>query len=154
METSFSSSDIRRAVDLLHDKDCSCVILDKSVPHEPHIFRERGVKDLFRLLHEEPALLQGAFIADKVVGKGAAALMILGRIDCLYTDVISSAALELFRSAGIEPQYACEAPHIINRTGTDICPVEKLCADCRTAEECLPLIADFIRSGGHKTDEK
>ncbi len=39
------------------------------------IFRERGVADLFRLQHEEPQLLRGAFIADKVVGKGAAALM-------------------------------------------------------------------------------
>ena len=36
------------------------------------IFRERGVADLFRLQHEEPQLLRGAFIADKVVGKGAA----------------------------------------------------------------------------------
>ena len=39
------------------------------------IFRERGVADLFRLLREEPQLLRGAFIADKVVGKGAAALV-------------------------------------------------------------------------------
>ena len=33
------------------------------------IFRERGVADLFRLLHEEPQLLRGAFIADKVIGR-------------------------------------------------------------------------------------
>ena len=32
------------------------------------IFRERGVRDLWRLLHEEPELLDGAFVADKVVG--------------------------------------------------------------------------------------
>lgn len=154
MKSAFSPSDTRRVVDLLHAENCSCVILDGSAQHEPRIFRERGVKDLFRLLHEEPESLRGAFVADKVVGKGAAALMILGGIAGLYADVISSAAAELFRSVGIEPQYGREAPHIINRAGTDICPVEKLCADCRTAEECLPLIADFIRGGGVKTDGK
>lgn len=88
------------------------------------------------------------------MGKGAAALMILGGIAGLYADVISSAAAGLFRSVGIEPQYARETPHIINRTGTDICPVEKLCADCRTAEECLPPITAFIRGREAATDGK
>ena len=37
------------------------------------IFRERGVADLFRLLREEPQLLRGAFIADKVVAKARGA---------------------------------------------------------------------------------
>ncbi len=145
---------MQRAVDLLHAENCSCVILGVAEPHEPRVFRERGVKDLFRLLHEEPTSLRGAFIADKVVGKGAAALMILGGIDGLYADVISSAALDLFRTVGMEPRYLREAPHIIDRTGTDICPVEKLCAECRTAEECLPLIAGFIRGGGPKPHAK
>lgn len=154
MKTVFSLSDTQRAIDLLHAERCSCVILDAAKPHEPRIFRERGVKDLFRLLHEEPELLRGAFIADKVVGKGAAALMILGGIGGLHADVISSAALGLFRSTGIEPRYIREAPHIINRAGTDICPVEKLCAECRTAEECLPLIADFINGSGQKQQAK
>lgn len=54
------------------------------------IFRERGVADLFRLLHEEPQLLRGAFIADKVVGKGAAALMVLGGVEGLFADVVSA----------------------------------------------------------------
>lgn len=151
MKSAFSPSDIRRAIDLLHAENCSCVILNGS---EPRIFRERGVKDLFRLLHEEPESLRGAFVADKVVGKGAAALMILGGIAGLYADVISSAATELFRSVGIEPQYARETPHIINRAGTDICPVEKLCADCRTAEECLPPITAFISGREAATDGK
>ena len=56
------------------------------------IFRERGVADLFRLQHEEPQLLRGAFIADKVVGKGAAALMVLGGVEGLFADVVSRPA--------------------------------------------------------------
>ena len=49
-------------------------------------FTQRGVADLYDLLTREPEFLKGALIADKVVGKGAAALMILGGIKELYTD--------------------------------------------------------------------
>ena len=109
------------------------------------IFRERGVKDLYRLLREEPQLLDGAFVADKVVGKGAAALMILGGVEELFADVVSRAALDLLAAAGKAVAYTVAVPHIINRAGDGICPVEQLCAEAQTAEECLPLIEGFIR---------
>ncbi len=143
MKSAFSPSDIRRAVDLLHAENCSCVILNGS---EPRIFRERGVKDLFRLLHEEPESLRGAFVADKVVGKGAAALMILGGIRAVHADVASTGALQLFDAQNIPVSCTLEVPHIINRAGTGWCPVETLCRDCRTAEECLEPIRNFIRT--------
>ena len=56
------------------------------------LFTQRGVADLYDLLTQEPDFLKGALIADKVVGKGAAALMILGGIKELHTDIISSKA--------------------------------------------------------------
>ena len=107
-------------------------------------FHERGVKDLHNLLRNEPELLRGAAVADKVVGKGAAALMVAGGVEWVHADVISSGALDLFKLNGIEVEYTTVVPNIINRTGTDICPVEKLCRDCRTAAECLPLIDKFV----------
>ena len=69
------------------------------------IFRERGVKDLYRLLEEEPELLDGAFVADKVVGKGAAALMILGGIGELHADVISRPARLLLAASPVHVSY-------------------------------------------------
>ena len=60
----------RQAIDLLFAERCSCVVRNGDTIR---IFRERGVRDLWRLLHEEPELLDGAFVADKVVGKGAPA---------------------------------------------------------------------------------
>lgn len=131
----------QQLIDTLSAEQCSCVIRNG---HTVHIFRERGVKDLYRLLKEEPSLLDGAFVADKVVGKGAAALMILGGVRELFTGVISHAALELLEAAGIRVGYTVVVPHIINRTKTGICPVEQLCAPCTTAGECLPLIAHFL----------
>jgi len=86
-----------QTIGLLFAEKCSCVVRNGD---EVRIFRERGVKDLYRLLREEPQLLDGAFVADKVVGKGAAALMILGGVEELFADVVSRAALDLLAAAG------------------------------------------------------
>ncbi len=131
----------QRAVGLLFSEGASCVILSGG---EMHIFRQRGVKDLFELLEERPVLLHGAFIADKVVGKGAAALMILGGVEEVYADVISEAALALFEASEVKVSSGRSVAYIINRAGTGMCPVESLCQECATAAECLPLIRQFI----------
>lgn len=132
-----------QAIEKLHNEGCSCVITDGK---QFFTFHQRGVKDLYEILDTQPQLLQDAFVADKVVGKGAAALMILGGIEALYTDTISEAALELLHSRDIEVGYSKLVPHIINRTGTGMCPVETLCQECQSAEECLPRIKNFIES--------
>lgn len=50
--TTFLTDDQRlQLIDLLHIEACSCVIRNGDVTR---IFRERGVKDLYRLLEEEP----------------------------------------------------------------------------------------------------
>ena len=131
----------QQAIATLHATHCSCVIANGSRLEQ---FHERGVKDLHHLLHNDKALLDGAFIADKVVGKGAAALMIAGGVKEVYAPVMSRAALSLFQSHGLEVEYGLLVDNIINRAGTDICPVEKLCSACQTANECLPLIEDFV----------
>lgn len=61
---------------------------------------------MFFLLENEPEFLLGAFVADKVVGKGAAALMVLGGVKHVYTDVISTPALDLFKTYGVEVSFS------------------------------------------------
>ena len=107
-------------------------------------FDGRGVSDLFRLLHESPNVLEGALLADKIVGKGAAALMALGKVKEVYADVISESAFALLEQEGIRTSYGKLVPHIINRAGTGMCPVETRCLPCKTPAECLVEIKKFI----------
>ena len=122
-----------QAIELLFAEKCSCVIRNGD---SMRIFRERGVADLFRLQHEEPQLLRGAFIA---------ALMVLGGVEGLFADVVSRPALELLAGAGIAVEYTVVVPNIVNRAGTGTCPVEQLCAGAASAAECLPLIEGFMQ---------
>lgn len=106
----------------------------------------RGVADLHRLLHESRATLHDADVADKVVGKAAAALMIEGGVSRLHALTISRPALDLLHGSGVETTYDELVDHIVNRAGNGWCPMELRCRDCRTTEECLAQIDDFLNS--------
>lgn len=128
---------------ILHTTNCSCVIANGD---KIKSFHQRGIKDLYELLNSNRSLLEGATIADKVIGKGAAALMIAGGVTMVYADVISEPAMELFKQFSIKVEYDKKVANIINRRGDGICPVEERCAECKTIEECLVKIDEFIKS--------
>ncbi len=71
---------------LLHEGGYSCVIRKEEI----RTFTQRGVADLYDLLNQHPVFLHGAQVADKVVGKAAAALMVLGGVREVYTDISGS----------------------------------------------------------------
>ncbi len=101
-----------------------------------------GVRDLLLLLRESPHFLDEASVADKVVGKAAAALMILGGVKTVFADIISSPAIALFASAAsdVDVSYNNKVEYIVNRTQTGWCPMELACKEAKTPEECLEKI--------------
>ena len=132
---------MQKLVDTLHYEQCSCVIRNNG---ETRLFHRRGVADLLWLLEHEPDFLHGAWVADKVVGRGAAALLILGGVVYLHSDVLSQGAFELLEQAGLQTEYDTLVSSIINRAGTGPCPVESLCMPLSTPEEMLPCIRAFV----------
>lgn len=102
-----------------------------------HTYKGRGIADLYRLLLKYPEVLKGARVADKVVGKAAAALMVLGGVKELYAVLISRPALDLFEKYGMKVQYTASVEHIFNRDKTGLCPMESCCLDCDTPAACL-----------------
>lgn len=136
---------ITDAIAKLHSEKCSLVICKGDTLS---CYHKRGVADLLNILQTDPVILKDAVIADKVVGKGAAALMVIGGIKELYTDVISRPALDLLEEHGIVTGYGKLVPNIINRSGTGICPVERLCMQCVTPADCLTEIIEFVNTYG------
>lgn len=128
-------------INILHTGNHSLVVANGDIC----TFDRHGIADLYDLLCNDPGFLAGAAIADKVIGKGAAALVILGHVAELHADIISEAALEILSQSPVTVSYGQTVPHIINRAGNGVCPMETLCRDCKTAEECLPLICDFMK---------
>lgn len=133
-------------IELLRSGNHSLVVANGDVC----TFDGRGVSDLYSLFKEDSGFLKGASIVDKVVGKAAAALMILAEIKEVHTDVISQLALDLFAGSGISVGYVTVVPHIINRTQTGWCPLETRCHDCLTPQDCLCRIEEFIKLQSNK----
>lgn len=93
-------------------------------------FNERGIKTLLRLVQEDRSVLIGATVADKIVGKAAALLFVNGGVMRVYGEVMSVSATKVLRAHGIKYSYGTLTDRIINRKGTDICPMEKAVAAC------------------------
>ena len=135
---------MKELMDILHGENLTLVL--KSSDSTIHRFTQRGVKDLFELVKERPEVLHGAIIADKAVGKAAAACMVTGGVSRVYADVMSEPALALLQQYGIIAEYGTLVDHIINRTGTDWCPMEKLSRDICDPAAIITAIEGFLNN--------
>lgn len=123
----------------LHQDKCSCVIRNQVI----RTFNRRGIDDFYQLLKEEPETLMGAEVADRVIGKAIAAIMVKGGVRRVYADLISLSALILLRNAGISTDYQQLVTYIKNRRHTGWCPVEAMCYNGQTVDEIMPIIDRF-----------
>ena len=134
---------MKALIELLHSKGCSCVIRNGEVVCE---FYQRGVKDLYELYKVDSEFLNGASVVDKVIGRAAAALLILGGVKRLYADTISQLALDILSKSDMEVSYSQAVPHIINRTQTAPCPLESATRDIESLEQIFVAIEEFVSS--------
>lgn len=127
-------------IEKLHEEGCSCVVSNNEV----RTYTKRGVDDLYNLLTSEPSFLAGAEVADRVVGKAVAAMLVKGGVKNVYADMISLSALTLLRNAGIDTDYDQLVTYIKNTRLTDWCPVEAMCYNEQTVDEILPIVQQFV----------
>jgi hypothetical protein len=110
---------------------------------------KRGIAPMMSLIGQGRDL-RGFSVADIIVGKAAALLFIKAGIAAVYGKVTSSAALDTLKAAGIPCTYETLTGRIINRSGTDICPMEKTVADISDPEAAYTALAaklEKIRKG-------
>lgn len=107
-------------------------------------FHNGGVLDLFNLLNDSPGFLDGGILADRVIGRGAALLLIKGKVAQVYAKLISCPALNVLLHAGVDVCYDQQVPNIINRMGNGICPVEQLTINVDDPNEAFSKIRNFL----------
>lgn len=84
---------------------------------------ERGVKPLVMWIDSKTDL-SGFSAVDKVVGKAAAMLYVILKVNHIYAEVMSEAAVKVFSKYGIESQSGIIIKEIRNRQNTGSCPME------------------------------
>ena len=84
----------------------------------------RMVAPIKAALAENPDLLRGAIVADKVVGKAAAKMHIEAGVRKVVTPVVAEKAKTMLETAGIAVEAETTVPMILNRERTGECPLD------------------------------
>ena len=119
---------------VIYKSDASVVVSD-----------DRGVAPLMKLLNEDKEQLRDSMIADKVIGKSAALLMVYGKVKEVFTPTISVPAIEVFKNHNVKITYDKIVERIINRKGDGLCPMETLCLNTDNPEEAFFKVNEFIK---------
>ena len=84
-------------------------------------------------------------VVDKVVGKASAMLLIRSKVKRVHGLLVSEAAVKIMNEYGIEFSYDELVPYIINRTGDDMCPMEKTVKDIDDLDEAYLALKDKLK---------
>lgn len=122
-------------IDILRREKCSLVVKNHGIVTT---YSKPGVRDLEYLLDHDPEMLHGATIADKVIGKAAAAMVVVGGVNELYAEVMSKKAIPFLEEAGIAYTYGTLVDTI--KEEGDRCQLEKITAPATTPEETVALL--------------
>jgi len=85
---------------------------------------KRGIAPMMNFI-ADGVDLTGYSVADLVVGKAAAMLFIKCGITHVFAKTLSEYAKKILEKYGVCYEYGVLTEKIINRAGTDICPMEK-----------------------------
>jgi len=106
--------------------------------------KDRGIKPIYDAYTKNLELLNGSFVADRVIGKAAAELLIHGNIKGLYTDLISDIALGVLNDHEISVDFKNKVPYILNREGNDLCPIETISRNSKDINQLIQGIEEFF----------
>ena len=118
----------------MNDKEVTLTVVKENKIYQSTL---DGLKPLFNWLLNEPEVLDGAYVIDKIVGRASAFLLIYGKAAKIHGKTMSKGADELLTRYGIEHSYDVLVDIIINRDGTDMCPMEKKVRDLTEPEQAF-----------------
>lgn len=126
-------------LDMLNEQGLSLLVFNDG---ELTTHANRGVQDLLQLISEQPDRLQGAVVADKIIGKAAAAIMATGGVKEVHTNIICTPAKKLFETHRILVFATEEVPMILNRDKSSMCPIDTQIADIESIDECVAVLQE------------
>lgn len=141
------SDNLKKAKSMLTGHTC-VLCLGKNIK----TFTERGIAPAL-FLAECGENLNGAAVADNVVGK--ATVLIYAKIGVaeLYAGILSRRALPTLEKFGIAYEYGELTEYIVNRTKDGSCPMEAAVKDIDTPEEAITVIKkrlDELKANGSR----
>ena len=102
----------------------------------------KGLQSLISLYKNDEDTLENSSIADKVIGRAAALILVDSNIKEVYADLISENAIDILDKSDIPYEYKTQVTEIRNRDNTGMCPMEELSLKCVSADELIEKIEE------------
>lgn len=139
----FAEEVLKQAKQMIKEEKASCVIIkDNAIVYTD---LGPGVKPLISLYENHPEILKDAFVVDKVIGKAAAMMAVLGGATKVYGLLMSKSAQIYLGEQHIDADCERWVDVISNRKGDGLCPLEKSVLNEDNAEAAYLILKDTIR---------
>ena len=134
-------SDLEKSKEIFKNGDYTCVLCKDEITYTS---TERGLKPLITWL-ENGTDLTGVSASDKIVGKAAAMVYSLLKVDSVYAPVMSEDGAKTLEKSGITPLYDTLVKEIRNRLNTGLCPMEETVKNISEPKKALAAIKQKIK---------
>lgn len=108
-----------------------------------------GIAPMMKFIAENTDLA-GYSVADLVVGKAAALLFVKSGIKAVFAKTLSLSGKRILEAHSIPFEYGTLTDKIINRAGTDLCPMEKALKEVEDPEEAYLVLKDAVQKMAEK----
>jgi len=135
-------SDLSSAKERLITQNHTCVLCKSG---EEYYSDLRGVEPLLDFL-DSGHDFSGFSAADKTVGAGAAHLYVALGIKAVWANVISEIGIKILKENNIHVSFNECVPHIINRKGDGICPIENSVKDISSTDTAIEKIRKTLQN--------
>ena len=133
----------KQALQLIDSGEASCVVVQNG--DIVHAACGRGVSPLLALYQNEPQKLKDAFVFDKIIGKAAAVILVLGGTQKVYGAVMSLAGEKYLKEHRLALEYGSLVDSILNVKKDGVCPIEHSVLDVDDLQQCYKRIVDTVK---------
>lgn len=106
----------------------------------------KGIKPHLEAIERLGATLQGSVMADKIVGRAAALLILYSGASEAHAALVSTPGRQVLEQHGLPFTYAQETPHIKMEDGRIYCPFEAMVQGISDPAEAYRAIAEKMRA--------
>jgi len=125
---------------LSHSKKSFVVVGESKLLHYTD---KRGIEPLLDLIESNPAMLEGAIVGDRIVGRTAALMCIYSKVRVVFAMIISDEAIELLDKHGVLATWQETVPYIVEKNLTSRYKLDLMLKDVEEPEKAVEMIKEY-----------
>jgi hypothetical protein len=99
-----------------------------------------GVSGFLEAVEKFGDKLEGASVADRIVGKAIALLCVYARVRAIYAIVLSENAKEVLEKNMVHHEWKCLVENILDASKSGLCPFEKLATEISSPKDAYKML--------------